>query len=261
MDILQLVPTIYENLILFLLVLGRISTLLTAFVMLRQELITSRMIIALSAVLSIYVVADYPDKSIPMDLFSLRLLVEMVFQVFIGLVSAMVLNIIFELFIAVGQITSLQIGLGMASLIDPRFGTITSLTSFYVILTTIIFLFLNGHLFIIKMIVDSFDAFPVYHELIKTNILGDVLNYAHVIFNGSIMLSMTVIVTLLLTNVSVSIMTKFAPQFNLFSVGINIELVIGLLCIYLTFNLFVDNASNMITECLNHISTIFTKAS
>jgi flagellar biosynthesis protein FliR len=49
-----------------------------------------------------------------------------------------------------------------------------------------------------------------------------------------------------------AIMTKFAPQFNLFSIGINMQVVLGLLCIYLTYHLFVDGSTKVIHENMNY---------
>ncbi len=72
------------------------------------------------------------------DVFSFQMLLFVATQFFIGFVSGFIINIVFDVFLALGQVISLQIGLSMASLIDPRFGSITSLTQFYM-LTSILF--------------------------------------------------------------------------------------------------------------------------
>lgn len=252
MEIIQLIPQIYEKFAMYVLIFTRIAAMLTTFVLLRRDLITGRVIIALSSILSIYVLLLYPSAQITYDVFSLQSLIHMLFQALLGLVAGIILNIIFNVFIGVGQIISTQIGLGMASLIDPRFGYITSLTHFYMITTTLLFLYLNGHLFAIKSIVDSFSIMPVNYEAMPSDLLHSVLIYAGIIFKGSVMLSITIVVVLLLTNIALAIMTKFAPQFNLFSIGINMELVLGLFCIYITYHLFVDSSMTLIRECLNY---------
>jgi flagellar biosynthesis protein FliR len=252
MDIIQLIPQVYEKFALYVLIFTRISAMLTTFVLLKRDLITGRIIIALSSILSIYVFLLYPPMQITYDMFSLQWLIHILFQALLGLVSGIILNIIFDVFVGVGQVISTQIGLGMASLIDPRFGYITSLTHFYMITTTLLFLYLNGHLFAIKTILDSFTVMPVNYAAIPSDLLHSVLIYAGIIFKGSVMLSITLVIVLLLTNITLAIMTKFAPQFNLFSIGINMELVLGLFCIYITYQLFVDHSMNLINECLNY---------
>lgn len=259
MDIIKLLPTVYAKFILFVLIFTRISTLLASFVLLRRELITSRIILSLSTILSLYVLSAYSGHPVTYDVFSIELVIQMLLQSFIGLLSGLILNIVFETFVSAGQIISTQIGLSTVSLIDPRFGSITTLTHFYVITASLIFLFLNGHLFAIKAIVDSFNVLPLYQHIMPANLVMSVLNYAGIIFSGAISLSITIIIVLMLTNISLAMMTKFAPQFNLFSIGINMQLVIGLICIYLTFGLFIDNSSNLVRECVAFLQQSFIK--
>jgi flagellar biosynthetic protein FliR len=259
MDILQLLPTLYQKLAVYILVFTRIGALLTTFTLFKREVVTTRIIISLTAILSFYVVLTYHGKEVTYDVLSIPLLIQMLFQSFIGLMSAFILNIIFEIFVAVGQITSSQIGLSMASLIDHRYGYITSLTHFYVITASIIFLFLNGHILAIQAIVNSFDVLPLYSELLPATLMSDVLHYAGIIFSGAVMLSITIMTVILLTNITLAVMTKFAPQFNLFSIGINMQVVIGLICVYATFELFFDNSDELITQGISFLQHSYDK--
>lgn len=259
MEIIKLLPGLYEHFISFVLIFTRISALLTTFVLFRRELITSRLIISLSAILSLYVLMTYGNNERYLDLFSLQMLFQEIFQVLIGFLAGFILNIVFEIFVVVGQIVSTQIGLSMASLIDQRFGYITSLTHFYVILGTLIFLFLNGHLLAIKMILDSFSVLPLYQGGLQGNILLGIASYSGVMFSGSLMLCITIVIVLMTTNIAIAVMSKFAPQFNLFTIGINIQLLIGLICIYLTFTLVVNREIYFINDGLDFLQHIFAK--
>lgn len=259
MEIVSYIPQIYAEFSVFILILTRISTMLSMLVIFRRETITTRIVIALSTVLSLYVMLLYPEKTLNYDIFSIQMLVEAFLQAFIGFLSALIINIVFEIFVSVGQIISSQIGLSMASLIDQRFGYITSLTHFYVITATLIFLYLNGHLFAITTIVNSFNVLPINIAFNPSHLMMGIVNYASVIFSGAIMLSITIVIVLLLTNIAIAGMTKFAPQFNLFSIGINMELIIGLICIYLTFNLFATSGSNVIRDSIAFLQHAFTR--
>ncbi len=259
METINLVPSFYENFIMFGLVFFRIASLLTMFSLFRREMITSRIIISLSAILAFYVVMLNKNPVFSFDLFSLNMLLQLMLQVFLGFLGGFILNLVFEVFAALGQLVSTQIGLSLASLIDPRFGNITSLTHFYLIATALIFLFLNGHLFILKTIVDSFNILPLNQSISIKNLIPEILQYSSVIFSGSILLSITIVIAVLLTNIALAVMTKFAPQFNIFSVGINMTLIFGLICIYLTFEMFVEKGTFLIQECLNFLSNTYAK--
>lgn len=250
MDIIQIIPTIYGKFILFVLIFTRISSMLTTFVLFRRDLLTARVIIALSSLLSIFVLLNFPQPDIKFELFSVAILSRLFIQAIIGLISGLFLNLIFEVFIVAGQVVSTQAGLSIASLIDQRFGFITSLTHFYIITMTLIFLSLNGHLFILKALVDSFAVMPVDHVFVPSSMMAQLLSYSSILFSGAVMLAITIIIVLLMTNIALAVMTKFAPQFNLFSIGINLELLIGLFCVYATYQYFVNESSSLIRDSL-----------
>jgi flagellar biosynthesis protein FliR len=250
MDILNLIPYIYGKLIIFILVMTRVSALFSTFVLFRRDYINARIIISLSTIIAFYVLMLTPIKPVSYDIFSIHMLMLSVFQFFIGFIAGFILNIVFEIFTAFGQIISTQVGLGLASLIDPRLGSITPLSQFYMYAVILIFLMLDGHLFLIKTIIDSFSIITIDQQSIPQELLLRVLKYSAIIFSGSILLSMSIVVSIMLTNFALAVMTRFAPQFNLFSVGINMTLIIGLICIFVTFNLFVEKSSSIFNEGL-----------
>jgi flagellar biosynthetic protein FliR len=257
MDIVSLVPVVFERLVIFILIFSRIVTLFSTFIVFSRHYVNPRIIISLTTILSIYVVCldtKYPKY----ELFSIPMMVQLFFQIFVGFTAGFILNVILEIFTAVGQIISTQIGFSMITLIDPRFGTITPLTLFYSYVGILIFLFLNGHLVAIKFILDTFQVLPLNASMIPKDTIISVLKYSNVIFQASILLSMTIITCILLTNLTMAIMTRFAPQFNIFSIGINITIIFGLLVIYLTFLLLVNKGSEFIQQGLYFLQHIFT---
>ncbi|MHB1948802.1 MAG: flagellar biosynthetic protein FliR [Gammaproteobacteria bacterium] len=239
MNILNLIPNVTDKFIPYILVLTRISGLFSTFIVFQRKFINHRILIALSSIIAFYVVVSH-QYQFSSDNFTGTIGVELLFQFFVGFLGGLVLNIVFEMFSAFGQIVSQEIGLNMASMIDPRLGHITALTHFYSYFVTLVFLLLNGHLFVIKIIFDSFNVMPINSLTFPQHLLIDILNYSNIIFSGAIMLSMTIIVTIFLVNFTLATMSKFAPQFNVFTVGVNITLIVGLICILLTTNSFTN---------------------
>lgn len=250
MDIIQLVPQIYGKFIMFVLIFTRITSMLVTFVLFKRDLITGRMIMSLSAIISVYILLLYHQPVIQYDDSTITLLMHILFQGLIGILSGFILNIIFEIFLVTGQFISTQIGLSVASLIDQRFGYITSLSHFYVITTTLIFLYLNGHLYAIKTIAESFAIIPIDQVFIPKDIVAKLIAFTGSIFTCAASLSITIVVIVMLTNISLAVMTKFAPQFNLFSIGINMQMVMGLFFVYITYQLFVDSSTHIIGQSL-----------
>jgi len=256
MDILNIIPYSYDKLILFILVMARISALLSTFVLFRKDYINTKILISLSSMVSFFAMITINNHQFKFELFSLTMFMLVIFEVFIGITAGLILNIVFEIFTAVGQIISTQVGFSMITLIDPRFGAITPLTLFYNYSAILIFLSLDGHLLILKIILESFQALPVNTTFIPSDLLLSILKYTKVIFSGSVALSIPLIVTMLLTNLTIAVMSRFAPQFNIFSIGINISIILGLVFVLLTFSMFADNGIRVIQDGLLYFQGI-----
>lgn len=254
MDALTFIPAFYDKFIVFMLIFARISTLLMALTIFRKEMFATRVIVAFSVILSLYVLFNNPIKQMSNELYSVQTIYSIFFQILIGLTSAIIVNVIIEVFLYMGQVISTQVGMNIISVLDPSIGMITALSQFYVNTSILIFFMLNGHLFVIKTIVDSFNYLSIYHVFSPFHLFHDILGYAGIIFSGSLLISMTIIVTMMLTNISLAAMTKFAPQFNIFSIGIIILLVIGLIAVYFNFNYFVNDAIKLINDGLHFFS-------
>ena len=249
MNTLESIGLVYTNIINFTLILARIFTLFYTFSVFRREMVTVRIILSLSVMLSLYVLLLNHPPGINEEILSFPYLLRIIVQMMIGFCAGIILNIAIEIFTSLGQILSTQIGLSTASLFDPRFGMITSLTHFYVITAIIIFFQMNGHLIMIKAILDSFTTIPV--DFLFDDFKGMLIfKYASVIFSGAVLVSITVIAAIMMTNLCLAMMSKFAPQFNLFSIGLNMSLLIGLLCVYLTYQIIIDRGELFIKDAI-----------
>ena len=258
MNLLGLVPQTYANLILFLLMLIRIAFLFSTFILFRRDYVNARIIIAFSSILAFYALLITHNKSPKYELFSLLMIYDVFFQIFIGFLCGFILNIIFEIFTAVGQIISSQVGFTMVTLFDPRFGMITPLTLFYNYFSIIIFFLLNGHLITIKLILDSFITIPIntfYSPLYRMN---EIIHFAGNIFVLSVSLSITIIISMLITNITIAVMSRFAPQFNIFSVGVNFTIIFGLIFVYLTFGFLINNGEQVMQNGMIFLTHILS---
>lgn len=252
----KVIEIIFANILLLTLAYTRIFVTLYTVSILRQEMASMRLLICFAGVLAFYVVMLAPPSAPTETSLTFSLLIKVLAQVIVGFMAGFLLNIVFEVFVAAGQVVSSQIGLGAASMFDPRFGMITSLTHFYLILGIIIFFQLNGHLILVDALLNSFRVIPL-DAMINRLQLGDLVHYASVIFKGGLLIAISVIAVILMTNVCLAIMSKFAPQFNLFSIGLNMSLVIGLIFVYATFNVICDKGTEYLQDGLIHLQNFY----
>lgn len=180
---------------------------------------------------------------------------ELIIGVGIGFISMMVLNT----FVIAGQVVAMQTGLGFASLVDPVNGiNVPAVGQFYLILATLLFWGLDGHLSMIQMIVISFEAFPIAESWWTGEQFRQIAHWGSWMFVSALTLSLAPIVALLIVNLAFGVMTKAAPQLNIFSIGFSIAQIMGLLIIWITMDNFTmhfttqwERALQFMCELLN----------
>jgi flagellar biosynthetic protein FliR len=125
-------------------------------------------------------------------------------------------------------------GLGFAYNVDPLRGVGTPvLGQFYMILVTLTFLALNGHLLLIEMLAQGFTKLPVGTSGFGSEQIWTVVAWGSQLFSGALMVALPGMTALLVVNLAFGVMSRAAPSLNLFAVGFPISLIFGLLIIYI----------------------------
>lgn len=177
-------------------------------------------------------------------------------QLAIGLVMGMVLQIMFATFVMTGQIIATSMGLGFASTVDPQNGVqVTMLGQFYLIVATLFFLALDGHLLAVKMLADSFVALPIGGGLIPIEILWNVTLFCAQMFVTAVLISLPVLVGVLLVNLAFGVMTRAAPQLNIFAVGFPTTMLAGFTLMFVSLPVISPLVTDLFTNSFDFIRT------
>lgn len=163
-------------------------------------------------------------------------------QVLIGVAMGLVSQMLLQAFIIAGQIISMQTSLGFASMIDPLNGESTpAIGQFYLMLGTLLFFAFDGHLTMIQMITQSFITLPVGSEGVSIGSMRTVVDFVSVLFQTALSFSLSATIALLLINFSFGVMTRAAPQLNIFSMGFAVTMICGLLIMWASLSGFMDH--------------------
>lgn len=166
-------------------------------------------------------------------LFSLEGFATVAQQVFIGVLTGYILQLVYATMVYGGNIVSLSMGLGFASLIDPQTGVqVPVVAQIYLIVTTFVFLATDGHLLLIQMLADSFQTIPVGVGGIGLPALKALLTWSDLVFSAGVLMALPVMSVLLLITIGLGVATRAAPQLNIFSVGFSISLGAGLFLLW-----------------------------
>ncbi len=156
-------------------------------------------------------------------------------QVAIGAAMGFALLLLFGAFVLGGEIFAMQMGLGFASLLDPQRGVqVPVVSQFYVLLATLVFLALDGHLVLLEVLVDSFRTIPVGPRGLAAASMYTLVGWAGHMFSGAVLIALPAITTLLVVNIAFGVMTRAAPQLNIFAVGFPVIMTAGFIAMWLT---------------------------
>lgn len=156
-------------------------------------------------------------------------------QIVIGLAMGFLLQMVFAAAVVAGQSIAMAMGLGFAMSVDPQNGVqVPVLSQFYVILATLLFLSMNGHLVLIELLVNSFTLIPVGLASLSDNFALNIVLWASQMFLGALVVALPALTALLLINLAFGVITRAAPQLNIFAVGFPVTILAGFAFVFLS---------------------------
>ncbi len=189
--------------------------------------------ITLGIVCTLLIVPLLPELP-AVDFLSGESVLIMLNQVIIGATIGFVLQFVFGTFVLAGQIFAMQTGLGFSMMNSPQDGVQTTVIGqMYVITTTLLFLAMHGHLFLIQMLLESFNKIPIGLNSINTQAFWLLVSWGSDFYQHAVMIVLPAIAAMLMVNVSFGVMAKASPQLNPFSVGFMITIIFGFVIFYL----------------------------
>ena len=162
-------------------------------------------------------------------------LVVLAEQILIGVLLGFALRITFAAVDVAGELIGLQMGLSFATFFDPSSGGQTPvITEFLGLLTTLIFLSLNGHLLALTVLAESFTLLPVSTTPIHIAAFSSMIGWSSMLFSTGVLLALPLITALLIANIALGVLARIAQQLNLFAVGFTVTLSLGFLVLMLS---------------------------
>ncbi len=241
----------------FLWPLFRILGFLMVAPVLGSNLVPMRVRLVLAVVLA-FVAAPLAGDVPAVDGLSLSAMLIVLQQVLVGAALGFFLQIIFQLFTLASQMIAMQMGLGFASMMDPANGvTGAILSTFYVMFVTLLFVTMDGHLLMIAILIDSFQALPVGTQGLSDGMILQLVSTISWAFGSALVLALPAVTALLLTNFAFGIMTRAAPQMNIFALGFPVALMFGLFILWVLVSVAQESLSAIFNEAFLMMRALF----
>ena len=222
----------------FFLLMTRIGALIFFFPVLSNQAVPMTLKAAFSMLLALLFfkivppLAGTPLFSRELIEIALALLREMVIGMLVGLLA----SLLFAAVQTAGQMIGFQMSFAVANVVDPITSMQVPLISqFYYILAMLLFLAFGAHRWVFKALAESFHLVPLAGFTPSEGLLDLMMRYSAAMFSTAIKIAAPLMAALLLSDVSLGVVARTAPQMNIFIVGMPLKILLGMLLMGFSF--------------------------
>ena len=247
-----------ENLEYFLIIVARISGFIFSAPLFSQKTVPRKVKAGLSILLAIVVFQTVKYEELEYSgTFSFGLLIAI--EVIAGIILGYVANICTMILALAGNLVDMEIGFSMAQSMNNINNVNTTITgNFYTYIVYMVMLVSDMHLYILKAIIDSFNLINIGKIRIATNIYEVMAQFLVDYFVISFRIILPVFFAMLLTNAVLGIMAKTAPQMNMFVVGMQLKVIVGLVVLFFTASAIPNITEFIFVEVKDMLKMAFT---
>lgn len=229
----------------FLWPLFRVMGFFMAVPLLGSQTLPSNVRLLLSLVVTLAILPMVP--AVPqIDLISIEAFLVIFQQVLIGVAFGFVIQVVYQVFALAGQMYAMQAGLGFASMADPANGVNTTVVAqFLVIGANLLFVTMGGHLALIQILADSFRMIPIGYSGIDREFFWELINMGGWMFASAFLIVIPGVTALLMVQAGLGIVTRAAPQLNIFSLGFPFMMTFSLLIAWIGLTTLTPHFENV----------------
>ncbi|MFB9329713.1 flagellar biosynthetic protein FliR [Paenibacillus aurantiacus] len=249
-----------EGFPIFLLIFCRITSFFVVAPVFSTRTVPTMMKVGLSFIVALLIFLSYGLKQtiVPDATYVLAVIRE----VLAGLLLGYTAYLFFTIIQTAGAFIDLQMGFGMANVIDPLTGVSSPLMgNFKFMVGTLVFLSMNGHHFLLNALLKSYEWIPISNELFARVYDGSISEFLLRTFADTFMLALQMsaplVVAMFLVDAGLGLLAKTAPQYNVFVIGAPMKILIGFLLLAALMPGLIDLFENIFTLMFSALEKLF----
>lgn len=174
-------------------------------------------------------------------------------EAIVGLLLGAICNFTMQIIHFAGRFIDMDIGLSMASVMDPTNNTQNGIVgSIYYYMVLLIMISSGLHKYLISAIVETFRHIPVGQMTVNMSLYSTVIDFMSQFLAIGFRISLPIFASMLLLNAVLAIMSKVAPHMNMFVVGMQLK-IIGGLCVLLLIIHMLPAVSNYLYDLMKEM--------
>lgn len=230
--------------VIFVLILIRVSSFLLASSLFSSSQINSVFKILISLVLSLVAFETHKKTVVAVDGLIILLAAK---EAFIGVVLGLLTRFFFFALNMASELTSQALGLSSASIFNPLSGINSSLIEqFHTILAILIFFAIQGHHLLITALFQSFELISISQTTVKFGGLGEFVVWCQTLFEIALRIAAPVVSSLFLVNLGMGILGRAVPQINVFVTSFQVTIMVGFLVLLISMPLYLNEVVRLL---------------
>ncbi len=180
-------------------------------------------------------------------------------QVLIGASMGFIIQMVFQSLVIAGEAIANTMGLGFARMVDPANGVqVPVISQFFIVMATLLFVIMNGHLMLIQLVIRSFELIPVSSSGLSLPAIHSVVEWGSQMFIAGLMVALPAVTALLVVNIAMGVITRAAPQLNIFAVGFPLMILLGFIFVSATLPSIFAQFTHFLMNSFEEISRIMS---
>lgn len=230
------------QIVLFCLVLVRMSAFVVAWPIFGVELVSNQLKILFALLLTLVVFPTLHWSTAQIEASTANLILLTCKEAFVGVAIGYLARMFFFTFRIAGEMASQAMGLGAAQMFNPTLGgQSTSMEQFYVGLASLFYLAVNGHHHLITGLVASFQWVPAAQMSLNVSQFPGIINIVSEIIEMGMRLSAPIVIAILAINLILGVVGKTVPQLNVLVTSFPINILIGFFLLMITMPMLIEN--------------------
>jgi flagellar biosynthetic protein FliR len=216
--------------------------------------------VGLTLMLTIFTYPLVPAQTLEIGSF-LVFFVVAIKELLVGFIIGFIIQMFMSIIQVSGEMIDMQLGISMSKVYDPASNVSMPLSASYInIMFILIFFAANGHLTLIQIFTKLCTILPYGDQLVSTAVSQNLVSMFSLVLIYAVKISLPVLAAEFITEIAVGLVMKAVPQIDVFTVSIQLKVIIGFAVILIMvppLATFLERLINLMFDNISHIFSAF----
>lgn len=249
----------YNNLEYFLLVMVRVTCFIYVAPFFSMSNTPRRVRIGLGILVTILLYQTIPHEALEYQTL-LGYFIIVMKEAVAGLLIGFAANLCSTVVSFAGHIADMEMGLSMSSMLDPSTNQTSTISGIYYNYMVLIILMISGlEQYLLKALAETYTLIPVNGVIFKSDeLMSEMVGFMSDYIVIGFRICLPIFAVMIILNAVLGVLAKVSPQLNMFAVGMQMKVLVGISILFLS-TAMLPGAANFIYEQMKRMVVSFVE--